>query len=130
MDAEAEAGGLCDVFHDLHLCPVVAHAVDVEPFVRRLDIGRDTVDHRILATLGAVDPFETLRRIGAREGAQVMRDRVEVAIGPEGDPGEAAAGIEVYCVSTAPHLGRRQQHPIAKASAADIGLSRLRAECL
>jgi hypothetical protein len=32
---------------------VVAHAIDVEAFVRRLDVGGDTVDQRIFAALGA-----------------------------------------------------------------------------
>ena len=72
--------------------------------------------------MGAVDPLEALRWIGARKSAQVMRDRVEVAVGPEGDPGEAAAGIEVYCVGAAAELGRQQKNPIAKASAAEIRL--------
>ena len=47
-----------------------------------LDVGGDAVDQGILAALGAVDPLEALRRIGAGEGAQVMRDRIVIAVIP------------------------------------------------
>ncbi len=122
VHAETEARGFRDILHHLHLRAVVAHAIDVEAFPRRLDLGGDAVDQRILAALGAVDPLEALRRIRAREGAQMMRDRVVVAVVPIRDPGERPAGIEVHRVGAAAHLGRHQKNPVAEASAAHIRL--------
>ena len=72
VHAETEPGRFRDVLHDLHLRAVIAHAIDVEAFVRRLDMGGNAVDQRILAALGAVDPFESLGRIGTRKGAEVV----------------------------------------------------------
>jgi hypothetical protein len=102
--------------------PVIAHAIDIEPFLRRLDVGGDAVDQRVLAALGAVDPFEALDRVGAREGAQMMRDRVEIAVIPVRDPGQRPPGIEVDRVGSAAELGRHQQHPVAEIPAANLGL--------
>ncbi len=122
VDAEAEPGRLRHVFHHLHLRPVIAHPVDVEPFARGLDVGRNAVDQRVLPALGAVDELEPGGRLGAGKRAQMVRDRVEVAIVPIRDPGEAAARVEVHGVGAAAHLGRHQQHPVAEAAAADVGL--------
>jgi hypothetical protein len=72
MDTEAKASRFGDVFHDLHLRAVITDPVDIEAFRRGFDVGRDAVNHRILPVLGSVDAFETLRRIGAREGARVV----------------------------------------------------------
>ena len=122
MNTETKARRFGDILHDFHLCPVIPNSIDVEPFGRRFDIGRNTVDQRILAALRTVDPFETLRWISAREGTQVMGNRVEIAVRPETDPCEASAGVEVHRVSASTHLGRQQQNPITEASAAEIGL--------
>ena len=72
VHAEAEPRRLRDVLHHLHLRAVVAHAIDVEPFIRRFNAGGNAVDKRILAPLRAVDPFEPLRRVRARERAEVV----------------------------------------------------------
>src|SRR5215831_6434589 len=114
MDTETKTAGLGNVFHDLHLRPVVANAINIKSLARHFDVGWNAINERVLAALGAVDPLETLRWISARKGAEVMRNRVEIAIGPKGDPGQAAAGIEVDRVGAAAHLGGQQQHPIAK----------------
>ena len=50
-----------------------------------------------------------------------MGNRVVIALRPKADPGQASAGIEIDRINAATHLGRHQQNPIAKASAADIG---------
>ena len=121
MDAEAEARRFRDVFHQLHLRAVKADAIDVEAFARGLDIGGDAVDQRILAALGAVDPLEALCRVCAGKRAQVMRDRIVIAVVPIRDPGEGAAGLQVDGVSAAAELGRHQQHPVAEIAAANVG---------
>ena len=113
---------LGDVLDHFHLRAVEAHAVDVEAFGRFLDVGGNAVDQRVLAALRAVDPFKAAHRIGARERAQVMRDRIVVAVVPVGDPGERAAGVEVHRIGAAAELGRHQQHPVAEFSTAHVGL--------
>jgi hypothetical protein len=122
VHAQPEPRRLGDVLYHFHLRAVEAHAVDVEAFGGRLDVGGNAVDQRILAALRAVDPFEAAHRIRARKGAEVMRDRVVIAVIPVGDPGERAAGVEVHRIGAAAKLGRHQQHPGAEFPAADVGL--------
>src|SRR5215469_14080158 len=121
MDTEAQARRLRDILQYLHLSAVIPDAVDPEPLARCFDVGWNAVDQRILAALGTVHPFKTSPRVRTRKGAQVMRDRVEIAVRPVRYPGESPAGPEVHSVGAAAHLGRHQQHPVAEASAADIG---------
>ncbi len=123
VHAEAEAGRLRHVLDHLHLRAVVAHAIDVGAarHVLRRQVGRDAVDQGVLAALRRVHEFEAVRGIGTREGAEMMADRVVVAVVPVPDRAQHAIGVEIDRVGAAAHLGRQQRDPVAEALAPDVG---------
>ncbi|NCX36562.1 MAG: hypothetical protein EBX19_08185, partial [Actinobacteria bacterium] len=105
VDAQADAGGLGDVFKELHLAglAVVADAVDVvahSVFPEHpvfLDAGLEAVHEDVVAALGGVDELKALVGIAAVgiEGGEVMGDGAGVPVVPVGDPGEGLLGAEV-----------------------------------
>ena len=123
VHAEPEPRGLRDVLDQLHLRAVVAHAIDVGALGRGLgrDVGRHAVDQRVLAALGRVDELEAVQGIGAGEGAEMVADRIVVAVVPVPDRAQHAVGVEVDGIGAAAQLGRQQGDPVAETLAADIG---------
>ena len=43
MDTQTQTSGFSDVLHDLHLRAVIANSINVEPFLRRFDVGGNAV---------------------------------------------------------------------------------------
>ena len=121
MDAEAEPRRLRDILHQLHARAVIADAVDVEARVGLRDVRRNAVDQAVRTALGAVDEFEGAIGIGAGEGAEMVGDRVEVAVVPVPDRAQHPVRVQVKGVGAAAHLRRQQGDPLAEAAAADIG---------
>src|SRR5262249_22098039 len=82
VNTEAQPGRLGGVLHQLNLGAVITDAINVESLGGRLNARRDSVDQGGLAALGAGYPFETHGRISAWKGAEVMRDRIVIAVIP------------------------------------------------
>src|SRR5262249_54244808 len=118
VDAQADAGGLGNVFQQLHLPggAVVGHAVDVValPVLPEQavlpDAGGDAVDQDVFAALRRVDEFVALVRVPVvrGEGGQVVRDGAGVAVVPVGDRGHGLVRVQVHGVGAAAELLRRQ----------------------
>jgi hypothetical protein len=121
MHAKAKPRRFRDIFHDLHLSAIIADAVDVEAGRRFRDVGRNAVDETVLAALRAIDELEPIVGVGARKRAEMMRDRVVVAIVPVPNRCEHPVGVEVERVATAAEFRRQKGDPFAEAAAADIG---------
>ena len=123
VHAEPQSRGFRDVLDQLHLRAVEAHAVDVGAGRRglRRDGRRHAVDQRVLAALRRVDELEAVQRIGAREGAEMVADRIVVAVVPVPDRGQHAVRVEIDRIGAAAQLRRQQRDPVAEALPADIG---------
>ena len=121
MDAQADAGRLGHVLHQLHLAglavvtdPVelISLAVDRVKQAHLPDPGGDAVQEDVLAALGRVDELESVERVLAvirRIGTEVVRDRARVAVIPVRDPGDLLAGLEVDGVRAAAQLLGREE---------------------
>ncbi len=123
MHAEPQPGAFRHVLDQLHLRAVEAHAIDVgaSRHVLRGDRRRKAVDERVLAALRAVDELEAVHRIGAGKGAEMVADRIVVAVVPVPDGTDHAVRVEVHGVGAATHLGRQQRDPVAQALPAYVG---------